>query len=65
MLVKIGSAFIDPAEIAAARHEPATSLDPEYISITLRSGECALINCSMEEFEAALKSAGLLEERRA
>lgn len=65
MLVKIGNAFIDPAEIAAiaqyregglTEYEKATQ-----ICITLRHGGSFWIDASMDDAEAALIDAGMIE----
>lgn len=61
MLIKIGSAFVDPAEIAAATYWAATELDPERFEVTLHSGEWVTVYCSAAEFEAALIDAGCIE----
>lgn len=60
MLIKIGSSYLVPGEIAAAHHEPARAKDPEYIEVILRSGESVYVTCSAEEFEGELRCAGLL-----
>lgn len=62
MLIKIGSAYVDPAEIAAATYLAATELDPERFEVTLRSGEWVTVYCSAAEFKAALIDAGVIEE---
>ena len=61
MLIKIGSAYVDPAEIAAATYWAATELDPERFEVTLHSGEWVTVYCSPAEFEAALIDAGCIE----
>ena len=62
MLIKVGSAYVDPAEIAAATYFDATQLDPERFEVTLHSGEWVTVYCSAAEFEAALIDAGVIEE---
>lgn len=62
MLIKIGNAYVAPAEIAAATHWDATKLDPERFEVTLRSGEWVTVYCSAAEFEAALIDAGVIED---
>lgn len=65
MLVKIGSAFIDPNEIAAIvpdREDGLTGIEQAtQICITLRQGGSFWIDAPMDEAEAALIDAGVIE----
>ena len=65
MLVKIGSAFIDPNEIAAIvpyREDGLTDIgQATQICITLRQGGGFWIDAPMDEAEAALIDAGVIE----
>ena len=60
MLTKIGDAWVDLSEIAAAEHLLVTGLDEEFVAIILRCGERVAAHCSPEEFEAVLAGAELL-----
>ncbi|MDO4989315.1 MAG: hypothetical protein Q4E45_02305 [Eubacteriales bacterium] len=66
MLIKIGSAFIDPAEIAAItpdREDGLTELEQAtQICITLKHGGSFWIDATMDEAEAALIDAGVIED---
>lgn len=60
MLVKIGTSYVDPAEIAAAEFFAADTLDSDRVLVTMRGGDGVCMSCSMEEFEAAMIQAGVL-----
>lgn len=66
MLVKIGSAFIDPTEIAAVmpdREDGLTELElATQICITLKQGGSFWLDATMDEAEAALIDAGVIED---
>lgn len=65
MLIKIGSALIDPNEIAAIvpdREDGLTDIEQAtQICITLRHGSSFWIDAPMDEAEAALIDAGVIE----
>ena len=65
MLIKIGSAFIDPEEIAAITPDRGDGQDAyqssTQICITLRHGGSFWIDAPMDEAEAALIDAGAIE----
>ena len=65
MLVKIGSAWIDPEEIAMILPdqpvEDWTPEDSQNICVHLRHGDSMWIRATMDEAEAALIDAGLIE----
>ena len=66
MLIKIGTAYVDPLEISAIQPDRDVSL-PDYeraqqICITLKEGPSFWIDASMDEAEAALIDAGVIEE---
>lgn len=65
MLIKIGNAFIDPAEIAAVTGERGSSSFPDAavhrLFIYLRCGDACWIDATMDEAEAALIDAGYIE----
>ena len=65
MLIKIGSAYVDPAEIAAIEPARDDSL-PDYerarqIYVALKSGPSFWVDATMDEAEAALIDAGVIE----
>lgn len=62
MLVKIGDCFVDPQEIAAMSE--SVDLDgTHYINFTMRqSGADVLATATMDEAEAALIDAGVIED---
>lgn len=65
MLIKIGTAYVDPSEISAIQPDRDNSL-PVYerapqICITLKEGPSFWIDASMDEAEAALIDAGCIE----
>lgn len=66
MLVKIGSAFIDPMEIAAVmpdREDGLTELElATKICVTLKQGGSFWLDATMDEAEAALIDAGVIED---
>ena len=62
MLVKIGNAYIDPAEVVAMRGVPANELDPAYVEIELRSGSSILIYCEMAEADEIMIEAGMIAD---
>lgn len=60
MLVKIGDCWVDPQEIAAIF--PTADLPPTpKVGIALRSGGSAWVEATMDEAEAALIDAGVIE----
>lgn len=65
MLVKIGDCWVDPQEIALIRgDEPGPDYQPNAGSqmlILLRRGESVWITATMDEAEAALIDAGVIE----
>ena len=63
MLIKIGDAWIDPQEIACMREE-IDSVDKTHYIVTRfkNAGDDILITATMDEAEAALIDAGLIEE---
>jgi len=60
MLVKIGSAWIDPEEITAISL-PSDTKDPTKIIVTLRQGVSVWPDATMDEAEAVLIDAGYIE----
>ena len=65
MLIKIGSAYVNPAEIAAIEPDRDDSL-PDYerarkIYVSLKSGPSFWTDATMDEAEAALIDAGCIE----
>ena len=63
MLVKIGNACIDPAEIVFIGDEHADIDGTHYITVRFRGGGRAQIfEATMDEAEAALIDAGVIEE---
>ena len=65
MLIKIGSAYVDPAEIAAIEPDRDDSL-PDYerakqIYVALKSGPSFWVDATMDEAEAALIDAGFID----
>lgn len=66
MLIKIGNALIDPAEIAAITPDRDETLAPyeasTQICITLRHGGSFWIDAPMDEAEAALIDAGAIKD---
>lgn len=66
MLVKIGSAFLDPTEIAAFMPADVYDLydsdNSTHVCIVLRRGGSFWIEATMDEAEAALIDAGVIEE---
>ncbi len=62
MLVKIGSAWIDPEEIAAIREEIDSVGQVHYIMTRFKNADDDfLIEATMDEAEAALIDAGIIE----
>lgn len=65
MLIKIGDCFVDPEEIALIRgDEPDPVNDPgpgDMLMIQLRGGAGVWITATMDEAEAALIDAGVIE----
>ena len=65
MLIKIGSAFVDPAEIAAIEPDRDDSLQAferaQQICVTLKQGPSFWTDATMDEAEAALIDAGCIE----
>lgn len=63
MLIKIGNAWIDPGEIAGIIPEKVPGYeDPQSIMINFRQGGALWISATMDEAEAALIDAGLIED---
>lgn len=63
MLIKIGDAWIDPQEIAMINDSYDSHLEVQpQICIHLRHGSGTWIHSTMDEAEAALIDAGLIEE---
>ena len=62
MLIKIGDCFVDPAEIAMIcdSYDPHLEVQP-LICIHLRHGSGTWIHSTMDEAEAALIDAGVIE----
>lgn len=65
MLIKIGSAFVDPTEIAAIEPDRDDSLQAyeraQQICIILKQGGSFRADATMDEAEAALIDAGCIE----
>ena len=61
MLVKIGDCWVDPAEIIAVTHLRGSD-DPTQIIVNLRQGVSIWPDATMDEAEAALIEAGVIEE---
>ena len=62
MLVRIGDCFVDPEQIQAVRDMfvPALDVTPT-VEIILANGECFDAQAAMDEAEAALIDAGVIE----
>ena len=64
MLIKIGDAWVDPAEIAAIREEIDSVGQDHYIMTRFKNaGDDFLIEATMDEAEAALIDAGYIENQ--
>ena len=62
MLVKIGDCFVDPEQIQAVRDMFVPALDETpTVEIILANGECFEAQAAMDEAEAALIDAGVIE----
>ena len=62
MLIKIGDCFVDPEQIQAVRDMFVPALDQTpTIEIILANGECFDVEAAMDEAEAALIDAGVIE----
>ncbi len=65
MLIKIGSAYVDPAEIAAIEPDRDDSLQAyeraQQVCIILKQGGSFWADATMDEAEAALIDAGCIE----
>jgi len=62
MLIKIGDCFVDPEQIQAVRDMFVPALDQEpTIEIILANGECFEAQAAIDEAEAALIDAGVIE----
>ena len=62
MLMKIGDCFVDPEQIQAVRDMFVPALDETpTIEIILANGECFEAQAAMDEAEAALIDAGMIE----
>lgn len=62
MLVKIGDCFVDPEQIQAVRDMFVPGLDDTpTVEIILANGECFEAQAAMDEAEAALIDAGVIE----
>ena len=62
MLVKIGDCFVDPEQIHAVRDMFVPALDETpTVEIILANGECFEAQAAMDEAEAALIDAGVIE----
>jgi len=63
MLIRIGNALIEPGEITmiADYFDPARDVEPE-LRVCLRGGQDVWIRTTMDEAEAALIDAGLLDD---
>ena len=63
MLVKIGDCFVDPEQIQAVRDMFVPALDETpTVEIILANGECFEAQATMDEAEAALIDAGMIED---
>lgn len=65
MLIKIGGCFVDPLEIAmiVADHDTQVGALPvPHICVHLRHGSSTWIQATMDEAEAALIDAGVIED---
>jgi len=62
MLIKIGDCFVDPEQIQAVRDMFVPALDETpTVEIILANGECFEAQAAMDEAEAALIDAGVIE----
>lgn len=62
MLVRIGDCFVDPEQIQAVRDMFVPALDETpTVEIILANGECFEAQAAMDETEAALIDAGVIE----
>ena len=62
MLVKIGDCFVDPEQIQAVRDMFVPALDETpTVEIILANGECFEAQATMDEAEAALIDASVIE----
>ena len=62
MLIKIGDCFVDPEQIHAVRDMFVPALDETpTVEIILANGECFEAQAAMDEAEAALIDAGVIE----
>lgn len=62
MLVKIGDCFVDPMQVQAVRDMFVPELDETpTLEIILANGECFEAQAAMDEAEAALIDAGVIE----
>ncbi len=62
MLIKIGDCFVDPEQIQAVRDMFVPALDEmPTVDIILANGECFEAQAAMDEAEAALIDAGVIE----
>ena len=65
MLIKIGDAFVDPLEIAAIQPAVTGALAYDHnkcLCIQLRRGSTVVVQTTMDEAEAALIDAGVIED---
>jgi hypothetical protein len=63
MLVKIGNAYLDPAETVFIGDEYADIDGTHYLKVRFKgAGRAQLIEATMDEAEAALIDAGVIEE---
>lgn len=61
MLVKIGDCFVDPLQIQAVRDMFVPGDETPTVEIILANGECFEAQAAMDEAEAALIDAGVIE----
>lgn len=62
MLIKIGDCFVDPEQVQAVRDMFVPALDETpTVEIILANGECFEAQATMDEAEAALIDAGVIE----
>ena len=62
MLIRIGDCFVDPEQIQAVRDMFVPALDETpTVEIILANGECFEAQAAMDEAEAALIDAGVIE----
>ena len=61
MLIKIGDCFVDPEKVQAVRDMSVSGDETPTLEIILASGECFDVEAAMDEAEAALIDAGVIE----